>query len=144
MVPPLFDEMMNSVVLGSISASIARTRTGESESMVRNLIRVESGLLYFVIVIGAWVEPPWPMRTTVLSPDAMISSANAWISSSGYGGLLARSVQPMKSSAQACASSEKSYTEASLAWMRLAMQSFTSVLAEGYSFSVSLVSILPS
>ena len=144
MVPPLFDEMMNSVVLGSISASIARTRTGESESMVRNLIRVESGLLYFVIVIGAWVEPPWPMRTTVLSPDAMISSANAWIFSSGYGGLLARSVQPMKVSAQACASSEKSYTEASLAWMRLAMQSFTSVLAEGYSFSVSLVSILPS
>ena len=84
------------------------------------------------------------MRTTVLSPDAMISSANAWIFSSGYGGLLARSVQPMKFSAQACASSEKSYTEASLAWMRLAMQSFTSVLAEGYSFSVSLVSILPS
>ena len=84
------------------------------------------------------------MRTTVSNPASMISLANAWIFSNGYGGLDAKSVQPMKFSAHSCASSEKSYTVASLAWIRLAMQSFTKVFAEGYSFSVSLVSMLPS
>ena len=75
MVPPLFDEITNSVVSGFASAKMARTRTGESESSVLNVIFDESGLLYFVMVMGACVEPPWPMSTTVFSPWAMIESA---------------------------------------------------------------------
>ena len=51
-VPPLFDEMMTSVVFGSISASILRRRTGESESSTRNLMS-ESTLLNFVKVMAA-------------------------------------------------------------------------------------------
>ena len=144
MVPPLFEEMTNSVVSGCASARMARTRTGESESSVLNVTTEESGLLYFVMVMGAWVEPPWPMSTTVLSPWAMMESANAWISCRGYGGLLARSVQPMYRPAHACASSEKPYRLASFSCRRLATHSFTSVLAEGYSFSISPDSIQPS
>ena len=68
MVPPLFDEMTNNVVSGFASARMARTRTGESESNVLNVTMDESGLLYFVMVIGAWVDPPWPISTTVFSP----------------------------------------------------------------------------
>ena len=104
---------MKSVVSGFTSARMARTRTGESESSVLNVIFDESGLLYFVMVIGAWVEPPCPMSTTVFSPCSMMESANAWIFSSGYGGLLARSVHPMYCSAHARASSEKPYRLAS-------------------------------
>ena len=52
MVPPLFDEITNSVVSGFASAKMARTRTGESESNVLNVIFDESGLLYFVMVMG--------------------------------------------------------------------------------------------
>ena len=80
MVPPLFDEITNSVVSGFASAKMARTRTGESESSVLNVIFDESGLLYFVMVMGACVEPPWPMSTTVFSPWAMIESAKFWMS----------------------------------------------------------------
>ena len=40
MVPPLFDEMMMSVVRGSAVASTSRRRTGESESSVRNVTRL--------------------------------------------------------------------------------------------------------
>ena len=58
MVPPLFDEITNSVVSGFASARMARTRTGESESRVLNVIFEESGLLYLVMVMGACVEPP--------------------------------------------------------------------------------------
>ena len=108
MVPPLFDEMMNSVVSGFTSAKMPRTRTGESESSVLNETIPESTLLYLVMVIGACVEPPWPISTTVFSPPAIASSANAWISPRGYGGLLAKSVQPMYSAAHALASSENS------------------------------------
>ena len=58
MVPPLFDEITNSVVSGFASAKMARTRTGESESSVLNVIFDESGLLYFVMVMGAaWNRP---------------------------------------------------------------------------------------
>ena len=53
MVPPLFEEMMTSVRWGSQMVSISRTRTGESESSVLNTMRDESGLLYFVMVMGA-------------------------------------------------------------------------------------------
>ena len=95
MVPPLFDEITNSVVSGFASAKMARTRTGESESNVLNVIFDESGLLYFVMVMGACVEPPWPMSTTVFSPWAMIESAKFWMSRREYGELLARSVHPM-------------------------------------------------
>ena len=83
------------------------------------------------MVMGAWVEPPWPMSTTVLMPPATASSANSWMRSSEQAGWLARSVHPMKLSAQARASSEKSYRVASLPWMRLATQSFTRVFADG-------------
>ena len=144
MVPPLFDEITNSVVSGFASAKMARTRTGESESSVLNVIFDESGLLYFVMVMGACVEPPWPMSTTVFSPWAMIESAKFWMSRREYGELLARSVHPMYCSEHARASSEKSYRLASLAWIRLATQSFTRAFAEGYSFSTSPDSIQPS
>ena len=53
MVPPLFEEMMTSVRWGSQMVSISRTRTGESESNVQNFTRLESCLLYFVMVMGA-------------------------------------------------------------------------------------------
>ena len=43
---------MKSVVSGFTSARMARTRTGESESSVLNVIFDESGLLYFVMVIA--------------------------------------------------------------------------------------------
>ena len=108
MVPPLFEDITNSVVSGFASARMARTRTGESESSVLNTMRDESGLLYFVMVMGACVEPPCPMSTTVLRPCSMMESANAWMSANEYGGLLARSVHPMYRSAQAWACSEKS------------------------------------
>ncbi|MPN45143.1 hypothetical protein SDC9_192710 [bioreactor metagenome] len=77
MVPPLFDEIMNSVDSGSASARIARTRTGESESNVLNATNDESSLLYFVNVIGACVDPPWPISTTVFKPRSIIESAKA-------------------------------------------------------------------
>ena len=75
MVPPDFEDTMNSVVRGSISDRMPRTRTGESESSVRNCTSDESGLWYFVMVMGACVEPPWPMRTTDFKPWAIMESA---------------------------------------------------------------------
>ena len=77
MVPPDLEDTMNSVVRGSISDRMPRTRTGESESSVRKRTREESGLWYLVMVMGAWVEPPWPMSTTDFKPWAMMESANA-------------------------------------------------------------------
>ena len=53
-------------------------RTGESESSVLNETRFDllaSDLLYFVMVIGAWVEPPCPMSTTVSMPLSTTWSA---------------------------------------------------------------------
>ena len=55
MVPPDLEDTMNSVVRGSISDRMPRTRTGESESSVRKRTREESGLWYLVMVMGAWV-----------------------------------------------------------------------------------------
>ena len=75
MVPPLFEEMTTSVVAGLLVAIISRNRTGESESSVLKLTRLRSGLLYLVMVMGAWVEPPWPISTTVSMPLATTSSA---------------------------------------------------------------------
>ena len=78
MVPPDFEDTITSVVAGSQSASSSRMRTGESESSVLNetrFARTVSDLLYFVMVMGACVDPPWPMRTTVLMPLATTSSA---------------------------------------------------------------------
>ena len=114
-VEPLFDEMITRVFSGSQPVSISRTRTGESESRVLKDTRFLSTLLYFVMVMGAWVEPPWPMRITVSMPSATAASANVRTSSSEHWGWLARSAQPIYCSAQAWASVEKSYSVASLA-----------------------------
>lgn len=75
-VVPLFEEMMTSVVLGLHSDRMPRTRTGESESSVRNFTRAESDLLYLVSVMGACVDPPSPMRMTFSMPSATTRSAN--------------------------------------------------------------------
>ncbi len=75
--------------------SISRTRTGESESSVRNFTRLESCLLYLVMVMGAWVEPPWPMSRMVSMPASTASSAKARTASRSHLGSVARSVQPM-------------------------------------------------
>ena len=53
MVPPDFEDWITSVVFGSHSARMVRTRTAETESSVLNVIREESGLLYLVSVMGA-------------------------------------------------------------------------------------------
>ena len=95
MVLPDLEDCTNRVCSTSMPAMIVRTRTGETESSVRNLMRFESTELYLVMVIGAWVDPPWPISTTVFMPRSIISSAKAWISSMGYGGSLASEVQPM-------------------------------------------------
>ena len=61
MVPPDFDDTITSVVAGSQSHKSSRMRTGESESSVLNetrLVFTASDLLYFVMVMGAWVDPP--------------------------------------------------------------------------------------
>ena len=81
MVPPDFDDTTTSVVAGSQSARSSRMRTGESESSVLNETRfalLASDLLYLVMVIGAWVEPPWPMSTTVSMPLSTTWSAKRW------------------------------------------------------------------
>lgn len=52
MVPPDLEDTMNSVVRGSISDRMPRTRTGESESSVRKRTREESGLWYLVMVMA--------------------------------------------------------------------------------------------
>ena len=57
---PDFEEWMTSVVFGSHSDMMARTRTGETESMVLNEMSEESALLYFVSVMGACVESALP------------------------------------------------------------------------------------
>lgn len=72
---PDFEEWMMSVVFGSHSDMMARTRTGETESMVLNEMSEESALLYFVSVMGACVDPPCPTSTTVFRPRAIKESA---------------------------------------------------------------------
>ena len=130
-VPPLFDDTTTSVVRGSASARMPRRRTGESESSTRNFIPGASSLKYFVMVMAACVEPPWPMRTASLKPWSMKYEASAVMSASGQGGLLAKSVQPMKLAEHSSASFENEYSVASLACTRLAARSSTSVCWDG-------------
>ena len=111
MVPPDFEDTITSVVAGSQSASSSRMRTGESESSVLKETRFErtvSDLLYFVMVMGACVEPPWPMRTTVLMPLSTTLSAKRWTFSRSHCGFIPKSTHPIKFSAHSRAPSEKS------------------------------------
>ena len=77
MVPPDLLETSTSVRSKSRPARIERTRTGDTESSTLKSSALRSTLLYLVMVIGAWVEPPWPISKTVLKPSAMMPSAKA-------------------------------------------------------------------
>ena len=79
MVPPDLLETTTRVRSGSTEPRMVRTRTGDTESRTLKSRALVSTLLYLVMVMGAWVDPPCPMSSTVVNPSWITCSASSWM-----------------------------------------------------------------